>query len=454
MKAKNADVSFTTGGIGRALICFALPLLLSSFIQLAYNAVDLIFVGNYLGTSASAAVGEGGLPVTCLVSFITGISVGAGVVIARYCGAKDRQNLQNATHTALLLSVIAGIILTVVGFVLAPFFLQWLRVPESVMGLATEYLRIYFISLLPMVLYNMGSAVLRACGDAKRPMVYLASGALLNLLLDWLFIGIFGWGVAGAAWATTLSQTLSAVLTVAHLLRTKREYRIALRKLRLHKDQMRQMIRLGLPAGIQACMLTLSNLVVQFYINGFGENAVAAFSAYFKVENFMYLPILAFGQAMTSFAGQNIGANQVKRVKKGVKIALALSVSSTVVISGVVLLTAPYLFGMFNPQVEVIDCGVQIITVTAPLYLIYAVIEVFLGAVRGAGASLIPMAISVSNLCVLRTVLLAVIVPLWGSVQAIAAVYPITWAATAVSLLFYYRHLYRSQAVQPAQYSL
>ena len=427
------------GSISKALIWFALPLLGSSFIQLLYNAVDLIFIGNYVGKSASAAVGSSSLLLTCLVGFITGISVGAGVVVAQYYGARDYKNLQDSVHTAVTLAGIGGIILTVAGLFLAPFILQWLRVPQEIFELSVSYIRIYFISILPMVLYNMGSAVLRAYGDAKRPLIYLASGAILNVFLDWLFVVVFSWGVAGASWATTISQTLSAVLIIVHLFSTKREYRIYLKKLRIHKKQMIRIVKLGVPAGIQSSLLTISNMVVQFYINGFGQDAMAAFTAYFKVENFMYLPILAFGQAMTSFVGQNIGAGQLKRVKKGVKIGLLLGVSCTIAVSTIVLLSRYYLFRMFNSELEVIQCGIQILMITAPVYFIYVAIEVLSGTVRGAGASFIPMVISISNLCILRIVLLAIVVPLWTSVQAIAIVYPITWAATAFSLFIYYK---------------
>ena len=339
------------GNISKALIWFALPLLGSSFIQLLYNAVDLIFIGNYVGKSASAAVGSGSLILTCLVGFITGIAVGAGVVVAQYYGAKDDKNLQDSVHTAVTLAGIGGIILTIAGLLLAPFILQWLRVPQEIFELSVSYIRIYFISILPMILYNIGSAVLRACG------------------------------VAGASWATTISQTLSAVLIVVHLFSAKREYRIYLKKLRIHKKQIIRIVKLGVPAGVQSSLLTISNMVVQFYINGFGQDAMAAFTAYFKVENFMYLPILAFGQAMTSFVGQNIGAGQLKRVKKGVKIGLLLGMSSTIIVSTIVLLSRYYLFRMFNSELEVIQCGIQILMITAPVYFIYVAIEVLSGTV-------------------------------------------------------------------------
>lgn len=437
-KCKKQDL-LINGSISKALIWFALPLLGSSLIQLLYNAVDLIFIGNYVGKNASAAVGAGSLLLTCLVGFVTGISVGAGVVVSQYYGAKDYKSLQDSVHTAVTLSMIGGVILTIAGLFLAPFILRWLRVPQEIFELSVSYIRIYFISILPMIFYNMGSAILRAYGDSKRPFIYLASGAVLNVVLDWLFVVVFSWGVEGASWATTISQTLSAVFIVIHLFSTKREYRIYLKKLRIHKNQMIRIVKLGVPAGIQSSLLTISNMVVQFCINGFGQDAMAAFTAYFKVENFMYLPILAFGQAMTSFVGQNIGAGQFIRVKKGVKIGLFWGMSCTVIISTIVLVSRYYLFRMFNSEPEVIQCGIQVLLMTAPVYFIYVAIEVLSGTVQGAGASFIPMIISISNLCVLRVILLAIVVPLWNSVQAIAIVYPITWAATAFSLFIYYK---------------
>ena len=263
-KCKKQDL-LINGSISKALIWFALPLLGSSLIQLLYNAVDLIFIGNYVGKNASAAVGAGSLLLTCLVGFVTGISVGAGVVVSQYYGAKDYKSLQDSVHTAVTLSMIGGVILTIAGLFLAPFILRWLRVPQEIFELSVSYIRIYFISILPMIFYNMGSAILRAYGDSKRPFIYLASGAVLNVVLDWLFVVVFSWGVEGASWATTISQTLSAVFIVIHLFSTKREYRIYLKKLRIHKNQMIRIVKLGVPAGIQSSLLTISNMVVQFW---------------------------------------------------------------------------------------------------------------------------------------------------------------------------------------------
>lgn len=437
LKNKKAD-SLTTGSVGKALVLFALPLLGSSLIQQLYNMVDLLFVGNVLGKGASAAVGSSSLLVTCLVGFFTGLSVGSGVIIARFYGGKDRSNLQEAVHTAMGVSLLGGIVLMLAGLILCPWVLQWMQVPAHLLEDSVTYLRIYFFSMLPLILYNMGSGILRAAGDAKRPMIYLAFGGVCNIVLDWLFLTVFPWGIAGVAWATVLSQSLSAGMVFWHLLRTKKEYRVTLRKIRIHKRKLAMILRIGLPAGFQSMLLTFSNMAVQYHINGFGENAMAAFSSYFKIENFMYLPILAFGQAMTTFAGQNVGAGQMDRVRKGVKLCLLLSMGTTVVTSSGVLLCGRWLFGLFNPVEEVIACGLQIIFVTAPLYLLYPIQETLSAVLQGTGKAIVPMIICLGNLCGLRILLLWLLLSVWHTVPALAAVYPITWACSAICLLLYY----------------
>ncbi len=428
----------TCGTIWKPLLYFALPLLASSLVQQMYNMVDLFFVGNVLGKSASAAVGSSGMLVTCLVGFFTGMSVGCGVVVAQRYGAKDPQGLHKAVHTAVALSLLGGAVLTVLGLCLAPQFLGWLGTPAHLSDMALEYVRIYLLSLLSLIFYNIGSGILRAAGNSRLPMYFLLVGSSANVLFDWLFIMVFGWGVAGVAWATAVSQTLSAALVVASLMRTKAAYQLQIRKIRIETKVLLQIIRIGLPAGIQAMVLTFSNIVVQCFINGLGENEMAAFSVYFRIENFMYLPIMAFGQAMTTFAGQNVGAGKYERVKRGTWVCLGMSVGVTIVISGILLLTGQYLFGIFTPDMQVVEHSWQILLVTAPFYFFYSFIETPAGTIRGTGSSLIPMLTVMVCLCGIRMGLLALWMPVWQGVTGLAAVYPVTWILAALSLMGYY----------------
>lgn len=427
------------GPIGRKLMLFALPLLGSSLIQQLYNTVDIFFVGNFVSDSnAMSAVGASALIVSLLVGFFTGMSVGAGVVVSLFYGEHDDKKLSQAVHTAIMIGLIGGIVLTIVGVIASPLLLQWMNTPPEILDMAVTYLRIYFLSLLSLLLYDMGVGILRAVGDSKRPLLYLAVGGVLNVLLDLIFVWLFQWGVTGVAVATLISQTVPAVLVMVHLLRVKQPYRIMVKKLRLHKEMVRRIFRVGIPAGMQSIVITLSNMVVQYHINSFGPDAIAAFTAYFKVELLLYLPIVSFGQAVTTFTGQNVGAGQYQRVQKGVRLGLLLGVLFTGCMATVVTLFGRQIYGCFTGDAAVIDKGMEVLLFTAPMYFLYVFLEVFSGAVRGSGSSAVPMVIVIANMCVLRVVLLTVLVPLWNTISAVAICYPITWFTTSFCLGIYY----------------
>ena len=418
---------------------FALPLLGSSLIQQLYNTVDIFFVGNFVSDSnAMSAVGASALIVSLLVGFFTGMSVGAGVVVSLFYGEHDDKKLSQAVHTAIMIGLIGGIVLTIVGVIASPLLLQWMNTPPEILDMAVTYLRIYFLSLLSLLLYDMGVGILRAVGDSKRPLLYLAVGGVLNVLLDLIFVWLFQWGVTGVAVATLISQTVPAVLVMVHLLRVKQPYRIMVKKLRLHKEMVRRIFRVGIPAGVQSIVITLSKMVVQYHINSFGPDAIAAFTAYFKVELLLYLPIVSFGQAVTTFTGQNVGAGQYQRVQKGVRLGLLLGVLFTGCMATVVTLFGRQIYSCFTGDAAVIDKGMEVLLLTAPMYFLYVFLEVFSGAVRGSGSSAVPMVIVIANMCVLRVVLLTVLVPLWNTISAVAICYPITWFTTSFCLGIYY----------------
>ena len=437
--ASHKKSDLTMGPIGRKLMLFALPLLGSSLIQQLYNTVDIFFVGNFVSDSnAMSAVGASALIVSLLVGFFTGMSIGAGVVVSLFYGEHDDKKLSQAVHTAIMIGLIGGIVLTIVGVIASPLLLQWMNTPPEILDMAVTYLRIYFLSLLSLLLYDMGVGILRAVGDSKRPLLYLAVGGVLNVLLDLIFVWLFQWGVTGVAVATLISQTVPAVLVMVHLLRVKQPYRIMVKKLRLHKEMVRRIFRVGIPAGVQSIVITLSNMVVQYHINSFGPDAIAAFTAYFKVELLLYLPIVSFGQAVTTFTGQNVGAGQYQRVQKGVRLGLLLGVLFTGCMATVVTLFGRQIYGCFTGDAAVIDKGMEVLLLTAPMYFLYVFLEVFSGAVRGSGSSAVPMVIVIANMCVLRVVLLTVLVPLWNTISAVAICYPITWFTTSFCLGIYY----------------
>lgn len=428
----------TQGTIWKQLLLFALPLLGSSLIQQLYNTVDLLFVGNLLDKEAFAAVGASSLIVTCLVGFFTGMSAGTGVVSAQSFGRKSKTDLQRAVHTAIGFSFLGGAILMVIGYIGAPTFLRWMNTPAEILDISVSYLRIYFLSLISIVTYNIGSGILRAVGDSKSPLLYQFIGGITNIVMDALFLVVFRFGVEGVAWATLFSQTVAAGCVLIHLSITNGDHHLSWLKIRIDKDTIIRILQVGIPIGLQSMAITLSNIFVQYQINGFGVEAIAAFAAYFKVELVIYLPIVAFGQAVTFFAAQNIGAGKIERMKKGTRDCLLMGITLTVITSVVMLIFGREAFWVFNHDPSVIAYGIRIIQTTFPFYFLYVILEVLGGSIRGAGKSTPPMLIVLLNICVFRTILLFTIMTFYTEVRGVAMVYPITWATTAAGMSFYF----------------
>ncbi len=437
-RSRQAGTDLTQGRIGTQLLLFALPFLGSSLIQQLYNTVDLMFVGNFLGKEASAAVGSSSLLVTCLLGFFTGMGVGVSVLTAKARGARDNGRLHKVIHTTAALTVLGSLLFMVAGILLAPWLLQLLNTPEDIMPLALAYIRIYFLSLPSIVSYNMSAGILRAMGDSRSPMLYQLVGGLVNVAANALFICALQGGVAGAALATLCSQSAAALLTVRHLFRLDGAYRLRVRAIRFDRNTGLQIFKIGIPAAIQAMIITLSNLMVQAQINSLGVISIAAFTAYFKVENFIYLPIMAIGQACTSFFGQNAGAGQWERAKRGTRTSMALGVGITVFLSAAVLTFCSQLFGLFTADPEVVVLGRCIAFVSFPWYFLYVFLEVFASSIRGAGKTLPPMLIVVGNMCGVRLLALLTVMHISPSAPHVAAIYPITWFSTALCLAVYY----------------
>lgn len=428
----------TQGTIWKQIIRFALPLLASSFVQLLYNTIDLLFAG-VLGKEASAAVGASSLVITCIVGFFTGISVGNGVVVSQAVGEKNTAKIGRAVQTGVKASLIGGIILTVIGITASRRILIWMQTPADILSAATDYARCYLLCMTPLVLYNMNAGIIRATGDSKTPMLAQLVGGVINVILDALVIFVFQLGLVGIALASTVSQGIAALITLRYLLQTDGAARLHFAGMKIDYGILKEILRIGAPAGLQSLVITLSNVFVQSKINGFGVNEIAAFASYFKVELLIYLPIVAIGQAAMTFTGQNIGANQFKRVKKGVRVCIAIGITYAACAAGLLLLFGKQVFWLFNRDIGVVSCGLCIIRATFPFYWIYVVLEVLSNAIRGSGRSISPMILILLNICVLRTLFLFLFTSYSMSLEAVAATYPTAWFTAAVSFLLYWR---------------
>lgn len=439
---ETANKNLSEGPIGKSLILFALPLLGSSLIQQLYSTFSLIFVGHILGKEASAAVGASSLLVSCVVGFFTGMSVGSGIVAAKFFGSGNETSLKKAIQTSMTVSLAGGAFLAVLGYLLTPFLLGLLNTPAGILDQAADYLRFYFLSLVSLVSYNMGAGILRALGNSKSPMVYQLIGGLSNIGTNALFIWFLDWGLKGAAIAILFSQTLAAVLVLRRLTKLDSAYSLTFRKILIDTTIFKKILYIGIPAGVQSMVITLSNLIVQYHINGLGVDSIAAFTAYFQVELSIYLPILAFGQAATTFTSMNIGAGKTDRVRQGVKTGLAISICTTIGLSLITLLLSAKAFALFSNDADVIAIGRRLAFIAFPFYFFYAILEVLGSTIRGAGKTLPPMVIVLLNLCLLRTALLYPVMEFFPSASSVIAVFPLSWAGAALCLWLYYRKVH------------
>lgn len=429
----------TSGSIGKRMMFFALPLLLGNLFQQLYNTVDSLIVGNFLGSSALAAVSSSGSLIFMLIGFLSGISAGAGVVISQYFRAEDVPNIQRAVHTTVAFGIAAGLLMTIVGILLSPQILAWMGTPESVMPESISYLQIYFSGSLGFVLYNVFVGILQAVGDSQHPLYYLMASSVINLVLDILFIGFFHTGVSGAALATVISQVFSAILCFVQLLRTKESYQLRLSSIRFDLPMLGRIIRIGLPSGIQNSIIAFANVVVQSYINAFGEMAMAGYGAYTKIEGFAFLPINSFTMAMTTFVGQNLGAGQTERTRKGARFGILVTVVMAELIGVIVMLFAPQLIAAFDSTPAVVQFGVEKARTAALFYCLLAYSHSVASVIRGAGKAVVSMLIMMTFWCVVRVAFLAVSIPFTHSVLMVYAAYPLTWALSSVAFFFYYR---------------
>ena len=435
---RRKDTDMTAGSIPRLLISFAIPLLIGNLFQQLYNTVDSVVVGNYVGKEALAAVGCTGPVINALVSVFIGLSTGSTVVIAQYFGAKDFEKLSQAVHTTILLTLATCVLLTVVGVLATSAMLRMMQTPEDVFDQAAEYLRIFFCGITGVHLYNSCAAILRAVGDSTRPLYLLIFCTLTNTVLDVLFTGFLGIGIAGAAWATVISQFLSAILVMRLLLRTDADYKVELSKLRIDLPILRKICLIGIPSAVQMGITSLSNVFVQSYVNRFESTILAGWTAYNRVDSFAMLPMMSLSTSITTFIGQNLGAGNLDRAKKAVRIGVVMGLVSMTILLTPLMLFAPQLTRLFNSDSEVVRYGSWFIRVISPFYLAFAINQVYLGALRGAGNTRSSMFICLSSFVVFRQIYLFVSYRLGGGLTAVALGYPAGWVLCTILLLLYY----------------
>lgn len=429
----------TKGSVKKNILSFALPILVSQVFQQFYNIADSLIVGNFIGKNALAAVSTSGNLIFLLISFFEGAAMGAGVVVAKYFGAGDKENVSKAIHTNILFGFICGVALTVFGVALTPYILKLMNTDAEVLPLAIDYFRYYFIGVLAVVLYNIFTGIMRAVGDSKRPLLYLIISSMLNIGLDLLFVAVFKKGVAYCAIATTLSQFVSVILCLIQLKKKGTVYYFQFKKLKLHKDVLKEMIKYGLPTGVQNSVIGFANVIVQSNINAFGADAMAGYGAYIKIEGFAFLPINCIAMALSTFIGQNLGASKYDRAKEGAKFGMIISPITAEVIGLICFALAPYLVGVFNRSEGVLYYGVREMRIESLFFFMLSFSHMIAAVLRGAGKAVVPMGIMLSIWCVLRIIYIITVTRLLGDITYIYVAYPITWTLSSIAFLIYYK---------------
>ena len=432
----------TEGVIWKQLLYFFFPILLGTFFQQLYNTADAMVVGRFVGKEALACVGGSSSQIiNLIVGFFIGLSSGATVIIAQYYGGRCEKELQDTLHTAIAFSVIGSIVISILGITLSPMILRMMNTPEYLMKDSLLYLRFYFGGILFVFIYNIGSGILRAVGDSKGPLYFLIFCCFCNIFLDLLLVMVFRMGVMGVALGTLISQALSSLLVLRSLMRTRDIYRLELRKIRLHSAPLSMLLKIGLPAGLQSTMYNLANMVIQAALNSFGTDTMAAWTAFGKVDSFYWMISSAFGVAITTFVGQNYGAGKIDRMKKSVRVCFCMDLATALTLSALMyLFLGKFLLSLFTTDAEVLSIGVRIMQIIVPAYAPFVFIEIFSGALRGAGNVLIPMLLTCGGICVTRMLWIFFFVPSHWAVETIIFSYPGSWVLTATLFILYFAY--------------
>lgn len=439
---KKASVNgITEGVIWQQILLYFFPILLGSFFQYMYNTVDAVIVGKFVGTEALAAVGgPAGTLINLLLGFFSGLSSGGTVIIAQFYGSGDKRKVSNAVHTAIALSVVGGLAMMLIGIPFSRIALSLMNTPDDIIALSASYMRLCFAGILPSLIYNIGTGILRAVGDSKRPLYYLVVCCAANIVFDLLFVVVLGMGVAGVAIATALAQTISAVLIIIRLMRTQDCFRFHLRSIRFYDNILGNIVKIGLPAGLQSVMYSLSYIILQTAVNAFGTTTIAAYTAYGKLDGIALMVMGAFGATATTFVGQNFGAQKFDRMKKVVRWSLLLTAISTVTLSVLLCIFAKPAMHLFSSDAGVIEQGVRITRFLVPGYVLYMGIEVFAGTLRGTGDSFAPMLMTALGVCLIRVPWVLIGAPYFSSIIDVLTCFPITWGVTCALFVGYYLH--------------
>lgn len=446
---RSYEMDMCSGSILKKMLLFAMPLMLSSILQLLFNAADIIVVGKFAGDNSLAAVGSNTALINLLTNLFIGLSIGANVTAARFYGAKAQKDLTETVHTAMLLSMVSGVLLTIVGVIGAKQMLIWMQTPKEVLPLAAVYLRIYFLGMTSTMVYNFGSALLRAVGDTKRPLYFLFCAGIINIVLNLIFVILFRMDVMGVAIATAISETVSALLVLRCLVREKGGVHLELRQLRIHSSKMRQILQIGLPAGFQGIVFAISNVVIQSSVNLFGNVVVAGNSAAANIEGFVYMAMNAFYQTTLSFTSQNYGAGQQKRINRILITGQLCVITVGVVLGNAAVLLGEPLLHIYSDSPAVIAAGLVRLRYISRVYALCGIMDVMVGSLRGLGYSVMPMIVSIVGVCGLRLVWLATVfqIPRFHRIETVYISYAVTWCLTIAVYLVAYLWIRRPSRV-------
>ena len=440
----------THGDVKKRMVSFALPLLIGYFFQQLYNTVDALIVGNFLGPEALASITSTTSYIYLMNGFFVGFSTGAGVVISRCIGAGAAQDTEKSVHTTVAVGLLFSAALTMVGIFFSPVMLRWMGSPENVYGRSKAYLQVYFSGAAAIVMYNMFVSILRAAGDSRHPLIYLVISSVTNIVLDLFFIGVLKTDVGGAAFATVLSQMLSMVLVFLRLTKAEKTVRLHIRRIRLDRERLRQIVRYGFPTAMQGCVIDLSNILIQSYINSFGSDAMAGIGAGAKMEGFLFLPITAFAMAVTTFVSQNMGAGERDRVRKGIRFGILASCLLTELLGLLAFLLAPQLVAMFNADAAIMAFGVRRMRICTLFYGVAAFAHIASAIMRGVGRPFVPMVVMLVCWCAVRVLILLTLGSVIHDIRLIYWLYPFTWTLSAVVYAFEVRKSLRTLNRMPA----
>ncbi len=431
-KTRKYEIDMCSGAILPKMLRFAVPLMFSSILQLLFNAADIVVVGKFAGDESLAAVGATSSLINLLTNLFIGLSIGANVLVAKYYGAKQEEELQDTVHTAMTVSFLSGIFLTVIGIIGAPVILTWMQTPEDVLPLSVIYLRVYFAGMTATMAYNFGASILRAVGDTKRPLYYLTIAGAINVMFNLLFVIVFHWGVFGVGIATVISQVISAILVVRCLMREQGGIRLDFKNLKISRNKLLQIMQVGLPAGFQGMLFSLSNVVIQSSVNSFGSTIVAGNSAAGNIEGFVYVSMNAFYQAAISFMGQNVGAGQYKRVNRILFCALGCVTVTGLLLGNIVFLVGRPLLSIYTDSAEVVDAGMIRLSIIVTTYALCGMMDVMVGALRGIGYSVAPMIMSLLGACAFRLLWISTVfqVEEFHTIRTVYLSYPVSWIIT------------------------